>query len=61
MSGSMPPITMYFHGVHRDLVIHIFILTLTANIPFHNPSGHTMALGLTRPKTEMSAGNTSWG
>jgi hypothetical protein len=44
----------------RDL-IRIFILTLTAIIPFNNPSGRTVALGLTQPKTEMSTVNTSWG
>ena len=27
----------------------------------HNPSGRTMALGLTQPLTEMSTRNTSWG
>ena len=27
----------------------------------HNPSGRTMALGLTQPLTEMSARNISWG
>jgi hypothetical protein len=27
----------------------------------HNPSSHTMALGLTQPLTEMSTRNTSWG
>ena len=26
----------------------------------HNPSGRTMALGLTQPLTEMSARNISW-
>ena len=28
---------------------------------WHNPSGHTVALGLTQPLTEMSTRNTSWG
>jgi len=28
---------------------------------WHNPSGHTMALGLTQPLTEMSTRNVSWG
>ena len=28
---------------------------------WHNPSGHTMALGLTQPLTEMSTRNISWG
>ena len=27
----------------------------------HNPSGHTMTLGLTQPLTEMSTRNVSWG
>jgi len=27
----------------------------------HNPSGHTMALGLAQPLTEMSTRNISWG
>jgi len=27
----------------------------------HKPSGHTMALGLTQPLTEMSSRNISWG
>jgi hypothetical protein len=27
----------------------------------HNPSGHTMTLGLTQPLTEMSTRNISWG
>jgi hypothetical protein len=27
----------------------------------HNPSGHTMALGLTQPLTKMSTRNISWG
>ena len=27
----------------------------------HNPSGHTLALGLTQPLTEMSTRNISWG
>jgi len=26
----------------------------------HNPSGHTMALGLTQPLTEMGTRNISW-
>ena len=28
---------------------------------WHNPSGRTMALGLTQPVTEVSTGNISWG
>jgi len=28
---------------------------------WHNPSGPTMALGLTQPLTEMSTRNISWG
>jgi hypothetical protein len=28
---------------------------------WHNPSGHTMALGSTQPLTEMSTINISWG
>ena len=36
-----------------DGVIGIFHL--------HNPSGRTMALGLTQPLTDMSTRNTSWG
>jgi len=28
---------------------------------WHNPSGRTMALGLTQPLTEMSSRNISWG
>jgi hypothetical protein len=28
---------------------------------WHNPSGHTMALGLTEPLTKMSTRNISWG
>ena len=28
---------------------------------WHNPSGHTMALGLTQPLTKMSTRNISWG
>ena len=28
---------------------------------WHNPSGRTMALGLTQPMTEMSTRNISWG
>ena len=28
---------------------------------WHNPSGRTMVLGLTRPLIEMSTGNISWG
>jgi hypothetical protein len=27
----------------------------------HNPSGHTMALGLTQPLKEISTRNISWG
>jgi hypothetical protein len=27
----------------------------------HNPSSHTMALGLTQPLTGMSTSNISWG
>ena len=27
---------------------------------WHNPSGRTMALGLTQPLTKMSTRNTSW-
>jgi hypothetical protein len=36
-----------------DGVIGIFHL--------HNPSGRTMALGLTQPLAEMSTGNIFWG
>jgi len=28
---------------------------------WHNPFGHTMALGSTQPRTEMSTRNISWG
>ena len=28
---------------------------------WHNPSDHTMAMGLTQPLTEMSTRNISWG
>jgi hypothetical protein len=41
-----------FAGSIPDGVIGIF--------PWHNPSGSTMALGLTQPVTGMSARNISW-
>ena len=31
------------------------------NFRWHNPSGRTVALGLTQPLTEMSTRNISWG
>jgi len=31
------------------------------NFHWYNPSGRTMALGLTQPLTEMSTRNISWG
>jgi len=31
------------------------------NFHRHNPSNHTMALGLTQPLTEMSTRSISWG
>jgi hypothetical protein len=40
-------------GSIPDGVTGIFLL--------HNPSGRTMALGLTHPLTEMSTSNISWG
>ena len=40
-------------GSIPDCVIGIF--------HWHNPSGHTMALGLTKPLEEMSTRNISWG
>jgi len=39
-------------GSIPDGVIEIFC--------WHNPSGHTMALGLTQPLTEISTRNISW-
>jgi hypothetical protein len=39
-------------GSIPDYVIEIFL--------WHNPSGRTMALGLTQPLTEMSTRNISW-
>jgi len=42
-----------FAGSVPDVVIGIFHC--------HNPSGCTMALGLTQPLTEMSTRNISWG
>jgi len=40
-------------GFHSDGITGIF--------HWHNPSGRTMALGLTQPLTEMSTRNISWG
>jgi hypothetical protein len=40
-------------GSVPDGIIGIFHL--------HNPSGRTMALGLTQPLAEMRTSNTSWG
>jgi len=34
---------------------------VTGIFDLHNPSGRTMALGLTQPLTEMSTRNISWG
>jgi hypothetical protein len=34
---------------------------LTRIFHWHNPSGHTMALGLTQPLTELSTRNNFWG
>ena len=34
---------------------------VTGTFQWHNPSGCTMALGLTQPLTEMSTRNISWG
>ena len=34
---------------------------VTGIFHWHNPSSHTMALGLTQPPTEMSTRNISWG
>jgi hypothetical protein len=42
-----------FAGSIPDGVIEIFLN--------FNPSGRTMALGLTQPPTEMSTKNISWG
>jgi len=55
-----------FHGLH---VIIGTSQKVTGSIPdgvienfhWHNPSGCTMALGLTQPLTEMSTRNISWG
>jgi hypothetical protein len=34
---------------------------ITGIFHWHNPSSHTMALGLTQPLTEMSTRSISWG
>jgi len=34
---------------------------VTGFFHWHNPSGRTMALGSTQPRTEMSTRNVSWG
>jgi hypothetical protein len=34
---------------------------VTVNFHWHNPTGRTMALGLTQPLTEMSTRCISWG
>ena len=34
---------------------------VTGNFHWHNPSGRTMAVGVTQPLTEMSTRNISWG
>jgi len=39
----------------------ICCLHLNSFFHCHNPSGRTMALGMTQPLTEMSTRNTSWG
>jgi len=47
---------------HTHTHTHIFISNgVTGIFHWHNPSDHTMALGLTQPLTEMSTGNISWG
>jgi len=54
------------------IIIVIIIITsrkVASSIPdgvigifnWHNPSGRTMALGLTQPLTEVSTMNISWG
>jgi len=47
------PIPITLAGSIPDYVIGIF--------HWHNPSGRTVALGLTQPLTEMSTRNISWG
>ena len=51
------------------LYLYLYLFIITGSIPdgvngifhWHNPSGRTMALGLTQPLTEMSTRNISWG
>ena len=62
---------IYFRGTRsRSWLRHYATIRMVAgSIPdgvigilhWHNPSGRTMALGLTQPLTEMSTRNISWG
>jgi len=62
--------TIFTHNIERSWLRHCATgRKVEGSIPdgvigifhLHNPSGRTMALGLTQPLTEMSTRNISWG
>jgi len=53
-------VTSYFTD-ESHCVLWTWVHGVTGIFYWHNPSGRTMALGLTQPLTEMSTRNVSWG
>ena len=49
------------HGATSRKVAGLIPDCVTGIFHWHNPSGHTMALALTQPLTEMSTRKISWG
>jgi hypothetical protein len=44
----------YLHNIHPGITLKLTALGVTRIFHWHNPSGRTMALGLTQPLTEIS-------
>jgi len=60
-----PPLTLSKYSWYSFLLSRKVVVSIPDDVfrifHWHNPSGRTMALGLTQPLTEMSTRNISWG
>ena len=61
ISGGMQERSWLRHCATGCKVVGLIPDGVTGIFHWHNPSGRTMALGLTQPLTEMSTTNISWG
>ena len=60
MNVGLTEVEVVHSSLHEDRIL-VYVPKGKTSLPYHNPSGCTIAPGLNQPLTEINTRNISWG